>query len=362
MWSRLLPYSFTTSTLPSVDVLAALLCILLGMLILIKRQNARPSVAELYIYPIKSCAETSAKSACVTARGFEGDRMFQCTSLGFVCTPRDKDKARLFHVKPSLTNDGGTLTLEMAERWKPYLEPLVIDLGSAKTRPRSCGINSETDQRVFSVAHADRAQYAEKHELADYGDAVAAWLGKATGIAGVRLSGAPPSFARTMVPNPAQEEPIPTAAAAPVNLSDEAPYLLASVESLADLNRRMGERGQPPVEMRRFRPNIVIRGLKAWEEDSIKQVKIGGVLFWAWQRCGRCRMTTIDRETLAYGPEPLATLSTFRERANGQRNFGIHLVPVEPVLEGAKISVDGAVEVVEWHEERREEWKRLFGS
>jgi len=52
-------------------------------------------------------------------------------------------------------------------------------------------------------------------------------------------------------------------------------------------------------------------------------------------------MTTIDRGTLARGPEPLATLNTFRESA-GQRNFGMHMIPVAD-------------------EERKEDWKNLLG-
>ena len=355
MWSRLLPV--TSGSLPSVDALAAVLCILLGLLLIVRRQTRKPRVTALYVYPIKSCAETFMNSARVTARGFEGDRMFQATSEGFVCTPRDTDKCRLFHVQPKLEDGGSSLTLEA-----PGVEPLKIELKRASTKPRSCGINSETDQRVFSVEHSLRAQYAEKHNLDDYGDEAATWLAHATGINGVRLTGAPASFARTMVLNPAQQEPFPTAKPAPVNLADEAPFLLCAVESLHDLNRRMRARGKAPVEMRRFRPNIVIAGLQPWEEDSIKQVRIGGVLFRAWQRCGRCRMTTIDRETLAYGPEPLATLSTFRERANGQRNFGIHLIPVEGVPEGALISAGSAVKIVEYDEARREEWLQLFGG
>lgn len=353
MWSRYLPSASTM--LPSVDVLAALLCFLLGLLLIIKRQNRKPRVTEICTYVIKSCAETNSSSARVTARGFEGDRMFQATSEGFVCTPRDADKTRLFHVRPRL-HDDGSLTLEARG-----VEPLKIDLRSAPTKPRSCGINSETDQRVFSVQHSRRAQFAEKHQLDDFGDAAAEWLFRATGIAGVRLTAAPPSFARTTVLNPAQQEPFPTAKPVPVSLADEAPFLLTAVESLADLNERMRTRGKAPVPMRRFRPNLVISGLRPYEEDSIAQLRIGGLLFHAWQRCGRCRMTTIDRESLAAGPEPLATLATYRERANGQRNFGIHLIPLEPIPHGARISVGATVEIVAYDEARREEWLRLFG-
>ena len=89
----------------------------------------------------------------------------------------------------------------------PGLETLVIDLASTPTTQRSCGINSETDQRVFRVQHSERAQYAEKHLLDDYGDQTADWLLRATGIENVRLTGLanPASFTRRMALNPAQE-------------------------------------------------------------------------------------------------------------------------------------------------------------
>lgn len=76
-------------------------------------------------------------------------------------------------------------------------------------------------------------------------------------------------------------------------------------------------------------------------------------------------MTTIDRDTLKRCGEPLKTLSTFRERAHGQRNFGMHMIPA---LDGVgadtsmEISVGDKVEILEYDEERRAEWTRLFGK
>ena len=68
-------------------------------------------VSELFIYPIKSCAETSLDTATPTARGFEGDRMAQVTdAAGKYCTPRDPDKEKLFHVQPEIW--GNTLVLK----------------------------------------------------------------------------------------------------------------------------------------------------------------------------------------------------------------------------------------------------------
>ena len=346
VWSRLLPER-TATALPSVDVLAALLCVLLAVLIMTKRLKRKPpTVSGLFIYPIKSCAETQLESACVTARGLEHDRIMQCTSTATdkVCTPRDDSSARLFHLTPKI-DANGCLTLAA-----PGADEMKIDLNTARTQPRLCGLISALGPEAVQLM------------LDDYGDAAAAWLEAATGIRGARLTGVPADFKRRMVVNPDQREPFPADVAGPLTLADEAPFLLCSVESLADLNHRLAKRGKSKVDMRRFRPNIVITGLKPWEEDCIKRVRIGGVPFHAWQRCGRCKMTTIDRDNLTHGPEPLATLSTFRERARGQRNFGVHLVLAEEGLpETTTISSGAQVEILEYDEERRAEWQRLFG-
>jgi uncharacterized protein YcbX len=147
-----------------------------------------------------------------------------------------------------------------------------------------------------------------------------------------------------------------------MSLDDEAPpYLLTNQASLDDLNKSLKARGKEPVDMDCSRPNIVVRGLKPWQEDCLKRIRIHNVEFQVWQRCGRCTMTTIDRETLKRGPEPLATLSTLREQEHGQHNFGMHLIPVLLILMGATITVDDEVEILEYDEERLTEWTGLFG-
>jgi len=73
-------------------------------------------------------------------------------------------------------------------------------------------------------------------------------------------------------------------------------------------------------------------------------------------------MTTIDRDTLERGPEPLKTMTTFRERAHGCRNFGMHLVPVAATAgAGIRLSIGDAVEVLEYDAERKAEWQQRFG-
>eukprot|EP00563_Minutocellus_polymorphus_P021084 CAMPEP_0197717570 /NCGR_PEP_ID=MMETSP1434-20131217/2061_1 /TAXON_ID=265543 /ORGANISM="Minutocellus polymorphus, Strain CCMP3303" /LENGTH=342 /DNA_ID=CAMNT_0043302119 /DNA_START=30 /DNA_END=1058 /DNA_ORIENTATION=- len=303
------------------------------------------TVTGLNIYPVKSCRELPVDAAVPTVRGFAGDRIAQVTDAnGKYCTPREKDKAKLFQVQAEVWGDDRLIL-----RSPDVEESIEVDTGTEKTL---------TSQSVEVLGAP------EKLTLLDYGDEAAAWLEKATGIPGCRLTGMGPSFDRSSVINPDQEEAVPTSdGRAPMSLADEAPFLLVNAASLKDLNKRLKARKKMPVDMRRFRPNVVISGLKPWEEDSLKRIRINGVEFMVWQRCGRCIMTTIDRDTLERGPEPLATLSTFRERAHGQRNFGVHLIPVaESIVDGSSlVAVDDDVEVLEYDEDRRKEWLELFG-
>jgi uncharacterized protein YcbX len=334
---------FDGSTEKVVAIVVVVASMLLGGFLLVTQKKGI-KVRELNIYPIKSCAEQRLGKATATARGFEGDRIAQVTDKnGECCTSREQDKARLFQVAPIF--DGRCLRLG-APGADATME---LDIVTTVSTP-------------VQVKHNEAPH---KLRLDDYGDEVATWLEKATGIPGCRLSAIGQGFKRNVNVNEAQGDAIPNNMEAPVSLADEAPYLLTSETSLADLNRRLLKRGEKMVDMRRFRPNIVISGLRPWEEDTLRKIRVGGVEFLVWQRCGRCTMTTIDRDTLERGPEPLATLSTFRERSNGMRNFGMHLIPVPTDSLGsgdAQIAVGDTVEILEFDDERRSEWEHHFGS
>lgn len=72
------------------------------------------------------------------------------------------------------------------------------------------------------------------------------------------------------------------------------------------------ERPDFPVTPEGFRPNFVIRGGKAFQEDSWQRLRIGSQLFRLTGPCNRCKMICIDQETGKEGKEPLLTLATFR--------------------------------------------------
>jgi hypothetical protein len=83
--------------------------------------------------------------------------------------------------------------------------------------------------------------------------------------------------------------------------------------------------------MNRFRPNLVVRGGGAFDEDGWSEIRIGEVVLRAAKPCGRCQVTTTDQATgEVTGPEPLATLSTFRDSEKFGLRFGVNYFTVRP--------------------------------
>jgi len=82
-----------------------------------------------------------------------------------------------------------------------------------------------------------------------------------------------------------------------------------------------------PLEMLRFRPNLVIEGSEAYAEDGWKRLRIGDVELRVVKPCSRCIMTTIDPQTgeRSADREPFATLQKYRGQAEGAM-FGQNLV------------------------------------
>ena len=78
--------------------------------------------------------------------------------------------------------------------------------------------------------------------------------------------------------------------------------------------------------MNRFRPNLVVRGVTPFAEDSWQQISIGSVTFDLVKSCARCKITTIDQETTVVGKEPLATFATFRRTNDGKVVFGQNML------------------------------------
>lgn len=102
--------------------------------------------------------------------------------------------------------------------------------------------------------------------------------------------------------------------------------MLMNQGSFDDLNRRLDK----PVTALQYRPNFVVKGPAAWDEDSWKWIKIGEkTIFRKNQPCIRCVLTNIDPKPGERNPDmqPLKTLKEFRvfPEIAASPYFGIHL-------------------------------------
>lgn len=108
--------------------------------------------------------------------------------------------------------------------------------------------------------------------------------------------------------------------------ADETSFMLLNQGSIDELNTSL----QKPVTALRFRPNFLVKGPAAWEEDKWVWIKIGDeTVLKNVQPCTRCLFTTIDPSTgeKASDHQPLKQLQKTRTfKASGPTPaFGIQL-------------------------------------
>jgi uncharacterized protein YcbX len=114
--------------------------------------------------------------------------------------------------------------------------------------------------------------------------------------------------------------------------ADGYPMLMTNAASLTDLNRRIDGGPASAVPMNRFRPNLVVDNLPAWDEDHVNTLTIGEVVLKLVKPCVRCEVTTTDQATgLRPSDQPLNTLARFRNSPEfGGVTFGWNAVVLTP--------------------------------
>ncbi|MFP3978644.1 MOSC domain-containing protein [Marinobacter sp. KMM 10035] len=125
-----------------------------------------------------------------------------------------------------------------------------------------------------------------------------------------------------------------------VGFADGFPFLITNLASLSELNGRL----EAPVDMRRFRPNIVIEGMAPWQEDHWRKLLVGEQSFNVVKPSSRCVLTTVDPDTGLKDPglQPLRALSGYRRTPDGVI-FGQNAIHESPGI----IHVDDSVTVIE---------------
>ncbi|MCB2015151.1 MAG: MOSC domain-containing protein [Sphingobium sp.] len=217
-------------------------------------------ISALYIYPVKSLGPIAMSSVAVEQRGLKGDRRWLIVDDANRFVTRREIPAlaavRMHHEGEGgyrLTGAAGTALLE-SEMASDAVAPVQI---------------------WRDIVDAVIAENEASRLLSD--------------IAGrtLRLAYMPDDTRRRVDPDFAQPQDI-------VSFADGYPILVTSEASLAALNAVL----ENPVEMMRFRPNIVLAGdMDAWSENDWPLVRAGDVRLRLVKPCSRCIVITQQPET-----------------------------------------------------------------
>lgn len=263
------------------------------------------TVSALAVHPVKSCAGVAMAEALLVETGLDLDRAWMIVDeRGEMLTQRQWPRLAL--VQPAFRGD------EMVLR-APGMLALHVRLDT---------VEQPTRVRVWD----------DVVKAYDMGALAAQWATDylATG-ARLRLVRFDPEQQRLSDPQWTGELQADCA------FADGFALLVANAASLADLNARLAARGAPAVTMQRFRPNLVLDGLQAYDEDHVDELTIaaegGPVRLRLVKPCVRCAIPNVDPATAEFGREPGATLAGYRAdaRMDGGITFGVNAVVVEGV-------------------------------
>jgi uncharacterized protein YcbX len=248
-------------------------------------------LSALYRYPLKSGKPEILQSIGLDKLGLEGDRRWMLVDEASGRFLTQRAEAKMSQLS-ALWNAQGGLTLSAPDH-------TALDIALPQ---------DDAELRGVTI-------WRDTLRVPDAGDAAARWvsdfIGKPT-----RLVQVPLDRARMTQAGYGRDDD-------QVAFADGFPLLLIGEASLDDLVQKVGR----PLEMLRFRPNLVIEGSTAFAEDGWKRIRIGDVEFRVVKPCSRCILTTIDPQTgeRSADREPLATLQKYRAQADGAM-FGQNLV------------------------------------
>jgi uncharacterized protein YcbX len=250
-------------------------------------------VSEIHRYPLKSGAPEPLNVGNLKIAGLEFDRHWMVVTAqdGRLVSQREKGAQKLSLIR-AVVVDGGV------ELLAPGVAPLRLEA------------NYESGTRRDVTVHGNT------YEAIDIGDAAASWISSyLPPVRGqsLRIVHFPSDYVRELndefTGNSFHGSPAPS-----TEFADGYPVLITNEASLADLNGRLESRGQKPVKMNVFRPNIVISGCRPWQEDALDIIRLGTAVLKIVKPCERCPITGVVQEQGAFSSnpnEPRATLKTF---------------------------------------------------
>jgi uncharacterized protein YcbX len=254
-------------------------------------------IARLFVYPVKSCAGVEVQEAVLTETGLDLDRAWMVADAeGRFVTQRQLPRMAL--VRPQIKHHEVVLRA-------PGMLALHLQIEA---------VEEPVKVRIWQD---EVAAY-------DMGAVAAQWFTDFLGQP-LRLVRFDPEQRRLSSLKWTEGRE------AANQFSDGFPLLVVSQASLDGLNGRLSAAGHGAVGIERFRPNIVLAGLAAHEEDQLESIRIAAgeeVQLRPVKPCGRCPIPNVDPATAEVTPQVLQTLLGYRrnEKLQGAAAFGMNAI------------------------------------
>ena len=260
------------------------------------------TISALTIYPVKSFGGLPVRESVVTARGLSNDRLYKLVDeTGKFVTQRQY--ASLATLKTSFDGD----ELQIAQ---PDNKTLVIRRNSFTSETLATTVWRDTCQSILATDEINR------------------WFSE--------FLNTPVRFVRLRDDCRRPTDPLFSSPGDEVSFADGFPILIVTTSSLATLPHFSN-----PINIERFRANIVVTATEPFAEDIWHHIKIGDVEFELTKPCSRCVVTTINQETGEKpSAEPITTLSTLRRGGKGVY-FGQYAIPrtLGPIFIGDTVQI-----------------------
>ena len=281
-----------------------------------QKSDVAARLARLFVYPVKSCAGIELRDALLTETGLDLDRAWMgVDEKGEFVTQRELPRMAL--IKPTLKlhevilRAPGMLALHLAI--DTVEEPVQVKVWDDEVPAFDMGAIAAQWFTDFLGRKLRLVRFDPEHKRASN----TKWTGGAEALN---------------------------------QFSDGYPLLVASTASLDELNGRLAAGGHAPVGIERFRPNIVLEGVEAQDEDRLAEIRIatdgGEVVLRPVKPCPRCPIPNIDPATAESNPVVLDTLQTYRAdpRVDGGITFGMNAIVVQGLEQtlrvGQKVTAD----------------------
>ena len=297
----------------------------------------RCQVTELWIYPVKSCAGVPLDAVELRPQGLAHDRAWMVVDAeGEMLTQREWPQMAL--IRPHLSGD--TLVLQA-----PDQPTLTLPL-AAPTEARR-----HTTVRVWDDAVP----------AWDMGEAASDWCTRCLQHSAPALAARLPLPLRLVRFDETHRRRSSAAWSRGYEglnrFSDGFAVLVLSRASLTELNRRLQAQGEAAVDVRRFRPNLVLDGpdWAAHDEDRVGALQIqtdggGEAVLLPVKPCSRCPIPDIDPDDAQVRARVTPLLQQYRAdpRVGGALTFGMNALVLQGVGQvlrlGQTVSADWAFE------------------